>query len=175
MRSAGSNESGDVERHPGEDRCLRQFERRPCGGAARHAAAGFRYNAIPLREAPRADASVAYVAMRSPISNTFARYQNAEKAEAQRDDQEQHDVLRPLGHDPRKQSAGDPRPARDDHKGAILDNAGCPRRQRSSGGTGEIRATYRDSGGDIQYQLFEGCEHEWVAQRGHKLITHGRW
>src|SRR4029077_11839837 len=38
-----------------------------------------RYNAIPLREAPRAEASVAYVAMRSPISNTFARYQNAEK------------------------------------------------------------------------------------------------
>ena len=38
-----------------------------------------RYNAIPLREAPSADASVAYVAMRSPISNTFARYQNAEK------------------------------------------------------------------------------------------------
>jgi acetyl esterase/lipase len=38
-----------------------------------------RYNAIPLREAPRAEASVAYVAMRSPISNTYARYQNAEK------------------------------------------------------------------------------------------------
>ena len=26
--------------------------------------------------------------------------------------------------------------------------------------------TYRDAGGDIQYQLFEGCEHEWVAQPG---------
>src|SRR5579864_1791902 len=38
-----------------------------------------RYNAIPLPEAPRADASIAYVAMRSPISNTFAHYQNAEK------------------------------------------------------------------------------------------------
>src|SRR5262245_47636368 len=38
-----------------------------------------RYNAIPLPEAPKAEASVAYVAMRSPISNTFARYENAEK------------------------------------------------------------------------------------------------
>src|SRR4051812_29406509 len=38
-----------------------------------------RYNAIPLPEAPESDASVAYVAMRSPISNPFARYQNAEK------------------------------------------------------------------------------------------------
>jgi dipeptidyl aminopeptidase/acylaminoacyl peptidase len=26
--------------------------------------------------------------------------------------------------------------------------------------------TYRSAGGDIQYQLFEGCEHEWVAQPG---------
>ena len=85
-----------------------------------------RYNPIPLSEAPSVDASVAYVAMRSPVSNTFARYQNAEKLKAQRHGQQQHDVLRPLGHDPRKRSAGDPRPARDNHKGAILDNAGTP-------------------------------------------------
>ena len=39
-----------------------------------------RYNAIPLAEAPNVDATVAYVAMRSPVSNTFARYQNAERA-----------------------------------------------------------------------------------------------
>jgi hypothetical protein len=37
-----------------------------------------RYNAIPLAEAPNVDASVAWVATRSPISNTFARWQNAE-------------------------------------------------------------------------------------------------
>jgi acetyl esterase/lipase len=38
-----------------------------------------RYNAIPLDEAPSLDATVAYIATRSPISNTFARFQNAEK------------------------------------------------------------------------------------------------
>src|SRR5438045_6788806 len=38
-----------------------------------------RYNAIPLPEAAGVDASVAYAAMRSPISNPFARFQNAEK------------------------------------------------------------------------------------------------
>jgi acetyl esterase len=38
-----------------------------------------RYNAIPLPAGPNVDATVAYVAMRSPISNTFARYQNAER------------------------------------------------------------------------------------------------
>src|ERR1700676_4547404 len=38
-----------------------------------------RYNAIPLPEAPKIDATVAYIAMRSPISDPYARFQNAEK------------------------------------------------------------------------------------------------
>src|SRR6187402_3005122 len=37
-----------------------------------------RYNSIPLAAAP-IDATVAYVVMRSPVSNTFARYANAER------------------------------------------------------------------------------------------------
>ena len=36
-----------------------------------------RYNAIPLPEAPALDATIAYIAGRSPISNPYARYQNA--------------------------------------------------------------------------------------------------
>src|SRR6267142_3153429 len=38
-----------------------------------------RYNAIPLPSVPNVDATVAYVATRSPISDTYARYQQAEK------------------------------------------------------------------------------------------------
>src|SRR6478672_876239 len=38
-----------------------------------------RYNAIPLPEAPQLDATVAYVAMRSPISDPYARFLNAQK------------------------------------------------------------------------------------------------
>jgi acetyl esterase len=38
-----------------------------------------RYNSIALAAAPNVDATVAYVAMRSPVSNTFARYENAER------------------------------------------------------------------------------------------------
>src|SRR6202166_4881034 len=38
-----------------------------------------RYNSIPLAAAPNVDAAVAFVATRSPISNTFARYENAEQ------------------------------------------------------------------------------------------------
>jgi len=36
-----------------------------------------RYNAIELPQAPALDATVAYIAARSPVSNTFARYENA--------------------------------------------------------------------------------------------------
>src|SRR5205823_3812788 len=36
-----------------------------------------RYTAVPLAGAPDADATVAWVAMRSPPSNTLARYENA--------------------------------------------------------------------------------------------------
>src|SRR5207245_7850173 len=36
-----------------------------------------RYNAIPLAAAPNVDATVAYIATRSPISNPYARFQNA--------------------------------------------------------------------------------------------------
>ena len=41
-----------------------------------------RYNAIPLAGAPNVDATVAYVAMRSPISDPFARFQERRTAEA---------------------------------------------------------------------------------------------
>jgi len=30
----------------------------------------------------------------------------------------------------------------------------------------KFAATYRTAGGDCQLQIFEGCEHEWVAKPG---------
>src|SRR5262249_8139263 len=41
-----------------------------------------RYNSIPLAGAANVDATVAYVATRSPISDTFARYENAVRRKA---------------------------------------------------------------------------------------------
>src|SRR5258707_6232858 len=38
-----------------------------------------RFTSIPLADAPGVDATVAWVATRSPVSNTFARYENAER------------------------------------------------------------------------------------------------
>jgi acetyl esterase/lipase len=125
-----------------------------------------RYNAIPLPEAPKADASVAYVAMRSPISNTFARYQNAEKLKrtAMVTNNTTFFVPWETIHE------SNPQEILDRHEtiakvpflimqGALDDNVLPAVQER-------FAQSYKDAGGDIQYQLFEGCEHEWVAQPG---------
>jgi len=125
-----------------------------------------RYNAIPLWEAPKADASVAYVAMRSPISNTFARYQNAEKLK--RSAMIKNNTTFFVPWDAIHES--NPQEILDRHEtitkvpflimqGALDDNVLPAVQER-------FVQTYRAAGGDIQYQLFEGCEHEWVAQPG---------
>jgi acetyl esterase len=125
-----------------------------------------RYNAIPLPEAPKAEASVAYVAMRSPISNTFARYQNAEKLK--RSAMVRNNTAFFVPWDTIHES--NPQEILDRHEtiakapflimqGALDDNVLPAVQER-------FAQTYRDAGGDIQYQLFEGCEHEWVAQPG---------
>jgi acetyl esterase/lipase len=125
-----------------------------------------RYNAIPLREAPGVDASVAYIAMRSPISNTFARYQNAEKLK--RSGMVKNNTTFFVPWDTIHES--NPQEILDRHEtitkvpflimqGALDDNVLPAVQER-------FAQTYRDAGGDIQYQLFEGCEHEWVAQPG---------
>jgi len=125
-----------------------------------------RYNAIALREAPRADASVAYVAMRSPISNTFARYQNAEKLK--RSAMVKNNTTFFVPWDAIHES--NPQEILDRHEtitkvpflimqGALDDNV-LPAVQE------KFAQSYRDAGGDIQYELFEGSEHEWVAQPG---------
>jgi acetyl esterase/lipase len=125
-----------------------------------------RYNAIPLDEGSKVDASVAFVAMRSPISNTVARFQNAEKLK--RDAMVKNNVTFFVPWDTIHES--NPQEILERHEsitkvpflimqGALDDNV-LPEVQE------RFAQTYRSAGGDIQYQLFEGCEHEWVAQPG---------
>jgi acetyl esterase len=125
-----------------------------------------RYNAIPLPEAPKTDASVAYIALRSPISNTFARYQNAEKLK--RGPMVKNNTTFFVPWDTIHES--NPQEILDRHEtitkapflimqGALDDNVLPAVQER-------FAKTYRDAGGDVQYQLFEGCEHEWVAKPG---------
>ena len=125
-----------------------------------------RYNAIPLESSPNVDASVAYVACRSPITDPYARWQQAEKMK--RDnlikaskayfqpwesiheanpqqilERKEPVVLRPL-----LIMQGD------------LDDNVLPAVQK------KFAETYRAAGGDCRYELFENSEHEWTGKPG---------
>jgi len=124
-----------------------------------------RYNAIPLPAAP-SDATVAYVAMRSPISNPYARFQNAEKLKRDSMVQNHTTFFKPW--DTIHES--NPQEILERHErvtmvpllimqGALDDNM-LPSIQE------KFAATYKAAGGDCQFQVFEGCEHEWVATPG---------
>src|SRR6478672_3275700 len=126
-----------------------------------------RYNAIPLPQgAPKVDASVAYVAMRSPISDTWARYENAEHLK--REDMVKSNTTFFKPWDTIHES--NPVEILQRHEqvtlvpmlvmqGALDDNMIPPAQKK-------FAETYKAAGGDIRYELFEGCEHEWVAKEG---------
>jgi acetyl esterase len=125
-----------------------------------------RYNAIPLPEAPRVDATVAYVATRSPISNTYARFQNAE--EKKRDGMVKNNKTFFNPWDTIFES--NPQQILERHEpvtlvpllimqGALDDNV-LPAVQE------KFAATYKAAGGQCEFHVFEGCEHEWVAKEG---------
>jgi acetyl esterase/lipase len=125
-----------------------------------------RYNAIPLTGPQKVDASVAYIAMRSPISNTFARYQNAEKLK--RDAMVKNNTTFFVPWETIHES--NPQEILERHEpitkvpflimqGALDDNVLPPVQEK-------FAQTYKVAGGDVQFELFEGCEHEWVAKPG---------
>jgi acetyl esterase len=125
-----------------------------------------RYNAIPLPEAPRVDATIAYVAMRSPVSNPFARFKNAEtlKREPMMNNHKVFFVPWEAIHE------SNPQEILERHEavtfvpllimqGALDDNV-LPAVQE------QFAKTYKAAGGDVEFHVFEGCEHEWVARPG---------
>ncbi len=125
-----------------------------------------RYNAIPLPAAPNVDATVAWVATRSPISNTFARYQNAENRHNERMVKNNTTFFKPWEtiHEANPQEILE----REEKvtlvpllimQGALDDNV-LPEVQE------KFVKTYRAAGGDCEYHLFENSVHEWVAQEG---------
>lgn len=125
-----------------------------------------RYNAIPLPEAPNMDATVAYVATRSPISNTYARFQNAEEKKRDNMIKNNKTFFNPW----ETIFESNPQQILERHEavtlvpllimqGALDDNV-LPAVQE------KFAATYRAAGGDCQLHVFEGSEHEWVAKPG---------
>jgi acetyl esterase len=125
-----------------------------------------RYNVFPLAEAPTLDASVAWVATRSPISNTFARYQNAEekKRESMIKNNKTFFVPWDTIHESNPQEILERREKVTlvpllIMQGALDDNV-LPAAQE------KFVATYKGAGGQVEYHLFPGSEHEWVAKEG---------
>jgi acetyl esterase len=128
-----------------------------------------RYNAIPLPEddvAGKVDATIAYVAMRSPVSNPFARFQNAEtlKREPMMNNHKTFFVPWDSIHE------SNPQEILERHEkvtfvpflimqGALDDNVRPAVQEK-------FVKTYQAAGGDVQFHVFEDSEHEWVAKPG---------
>jgi acetyl esterase len=125
-----------------------------------------RYNAIALAGAPNIDGTVAYIATRSPISNTFARYENAERRSNASMVKNNKTFFVPWEtiHEANPQEILE----REEKvvavpflimQGALDDNV-LPEVQE------EFVKTYRAAGGECEYHLFENSVHEWVAEPG---------
>ena len=125
-----------------------------------------RYNAIPLPEAPNVDATVAYAAMRSPVSDPFARFKNAEalKREPMMKNHTTFFVPWETIHE------SNPQEILERHEpvtlvpflimqGALDDNVRPAVQEK-------FARTYKAAGGDVQFHVFEDSEHEWVARPG---------
>ncbi len=125
-----------------------------------------RYNAIPLPAASGLDATVAYVATRSPISDPYARFQQAERMKREGMIENSRIYFNPWEtiHEGNPQQILERREAVTlvpmlIMQGALDDNV-LPAVQE------KFAATYRAAGGVCELSIFEGSEHEWVAKPG---------
>jgi acetyl esterase/lipase len=125
-----------------------------------------RYSSIPLAAAPDLDATVAYAAMRSPISNTFARFENAERRRNEAMVKYNKVFFSPW----QTIHEGNPQEILERAEkialvpflimqGALDDNV-LPEMQENF-----VKA-YKAAGGACDYRLFENSVHEWVAEPG---------
>jgi acetyl esterase len=125
-----------------------------------------RYNAIPLEGSRKVNAIVAYVAMRSPVSNPFARYENAQRLKRDAMVKNTTTFFAPWDtiHESNPQEILERREKVSRvplliMQGALDDNVLPAIQER-------FAAAYKAAGGDCRYELFEGCAHEWVATPG---------
>jgi acetyl esterase/lipase len=125
-----------------------------------------RYSAIPLPEAPKLDAAPLYVATRAPISDPFARFMVAEKIKREELVKASKTYFQPWEsiHEGNPQEILDRREKTGLRPLLIMqggaDDHMLPANQK------KFAAAYRAAGGDVQFELFEGGEHEWTAQSG---------
>jgi acetyl esterase/lipase len=125
-----------------------------------------RYSALPLPEAPHLDAALTYIVARSPISDPFARYQQAKKMQRENLIKNSEIYFDPWesifeGNPQLILERGEPvaLPPLFILQGELDDNVLPAVQER-------FAATYRKAGGECDYELFLGCEHRWVINPG---------
>ena len=121
------------------------------------------YNTIAL---PGFDDTIAYVAARSPISNPYTRWQQAEKKQNKNLIEASKTYFRPW----QTIHEANPQEILERKEPAVLkpllilqgelDDNVLPAEQE------KFAATYRAAGGQCQYELFKGAVHEWTAEPG---------
>ena len=135
-----------------------------------------RYAALPLPEAPHLDATIAYLATRSPISNPVARRAQAEKKgnAAMMKKSDTFFGTPDSIHDGNPQEILERKekvqlPPLLIMQGELDDNVIPPIQEK-------FAATYRAAGGECQLEIFKDCEHEWTAvpspeaDRSHEMV-----
>ena len=135
-----------------------------------------RYNALKLAEAPQLDATVNYVATRSPVSNPYERYLNAERLGRAEMMQHSKTYFNPWDtvHEANPQEILDrgekvTLPPLLIMQGELDDNVRPAVQEKFAN-------SYRAAGGDCQYELFAGCEHLWIddpgpmTDRAHEMV-----
>jgi acetyl esterase/lipase len=125
-----------------------------------------RYNAIPFAEAPGLVGSVDYVLMRSPISNTFARFENAQAQKADSMIKSNKTFFVPWDsiHESNPQEILD-RKEKVTLRPFLIMQGALDTNMLPAFQTKFVQS-YRAAGGSCDYTIFDGCEHEWVAQPG---------
>ena len=125
-----------------------------------------RYTRLALPASMKSDTSIAYVVTRSPISDPYARWQQAEKMKRASLVEASRAFFRPWEtiHEANPQEILDRREAVELRpllvmQGALDDNV-LPAVQE------KFAATYNAAGGECRLEVFAGCEHEWVAKPG---------
>jgi len=123
-----------------------------------------RYNAIPLAASAKVDASVAWVATRSPISDTVARYENAEHRNNAGMIKNNKTFFVPW----ETIHESNPREILERKEKVTLkpllimqgalDNNMLPAAQEN------FVKLYKAAGGHCEFHLFENSVHEWVAE-----------
>jgi len=123
-----------------------------------------RYNPIPFAGDPTA--SVDYVLMRSPISNTFARFENAQarKVDSMIKNNQTFFVPWESIHEANPQEILD-RKEKVTLKPFLIMQGALDTNVLPAFQTKFVES-YRAAGGSCDYTIFEGCEHEWVAKPG---------